>query len=697
MKMTLFCSWPVAGLALASLLLALHAQAVPAPEQILAGQGVEPEQASILMAWDEPSRTDGSLLHGLHFSARQNAPAEDLYYDDSGQVMSEGDLAWHGITPRNWAWRAVSQAAELPSANAPRKAETRPRPKSAGLPVERMALEAPDWETARLEDEQNAVGMPKGALRIGLLCALPQAIELRDSTKSLGEWRTLEDGARVWALTLESPDAEGLRLHCEWGAESGGAQVMVYPEGRPELSEGPYAGPGAFWTPTCFGDAVTIECVVPAGDGARISETPLLRIDRFAYQYRGLDSLPKAAGLCNISLPCHPDWLETGSAVGGIGSIGYDGMLWCTGTLVTDADPSATLPNFLTANHCVSTPYEADSVEIYWLYQAESCDGTIPDPATVPRTTGGAQFLVGSNADYGTDVTLLRLNETVPEGIVHAGFSTLAWPVGQRVICIHHPDGDYKRISFGAKSDHGSPTEGGEHMMPLSRFHEILWNDGTTEPGSSGSALFINTPETGQAIIGQLYGGYAACGLPEEPDYYGRFDVSWPLLEPYLGTVPAAEGEVPDEGEEEGEEEDEGEAEQTDTLLAGGILCVVADSESRTPILNATVTVSPGGALGVSHGRSGVYEFASLDAGAYSLLVSAPGFALQTENVSVPQAQYAVVQVMLEKKTPGDKLLAFAGCGVGVATGTDQAWDGLCLLAVALALALSRWAQKSLF
>tara|TARA_B110001469_G_scaffold32478_1_gene32964 strand:- start:386 stop:1606 length:1221 start_codon:yes stop_codon:yes gene_type:complete len=52
------------------------------------------------------------------------------------------------------------------------------------------------------------------------------------------------------------------------------------------------------------------------------------------------------------------------------------------------------------------------------------------------------------------------------------------------------------------------------------------WEDGVTEPGSSGSPLF----DQNHRIIGQLYGGYAACSGSVnngQADWYGRFGVSW--------------------------------------------------------------------------------------------------------------------------------------------------------------------------
>ena len=52
------------------------------------------------------------------------------------------------------------------------------------------------------------------------------------------------------------------------------------------------------------------------------------------------------------------------------------------------------------------------------------------------------------------------------------------------------------------------------------------WEDGVTEPGSSGSPSF----DQNHRIIGQLYGGAAACSGSVNNgayDYYGRMDVSW--------------------------------------------------------------------------------------------------------------------------------------------------------------------------
>ena len=84
------------------------------------------------------------------------------------------------------------------------------------------------------------------------------------------------------------------------------------------------------------------------------------------------------------------------------------------------------------------------------------------------------------------------------------------------------PDGDEKRISF--EDDPVATTSYFSSVSPGDGTHIYVedWDLGTTEPGSSGSPLF----DPNHRVIGQLHGGLAACGN-DDPDWYGRFSVSW--------------------------------------------------------------------------------------------------------------------------------------------------------------------------
>jgi subtilisin-like proprotein convertase family protein len=87
---------------------------------------------------------------------------------------------------------------------------------------------------------------------------------------------------------------------------------------------------------------------------------------------------------------------------------------------------------------------------------------------------------------------------------------------------IHHPDGEEKRISF-----ENQPTTLTSYLgtgIPGDGTHWRItdWDLGTTEPGSSGSPIY--NPQ--HQVVGQLHGGYAACGN-DDSDWYGAFHVSW--------------------------------------------------------------------------------------------------------------------------------------------------------------------------
>ena len=73
-----------------------------------------------------------------------------------------------------------------------------------------------------------------------------------------------------------------------------------------------------------------------------------------------------------------------------------------------------------------------------------------------------------------------------------------------------------KKISFDTDAAvHGT-------MAGAPCWQILTWEDGTTEPGSSGSGLW----DQDHHLIGQLFGGTASCGNNID-DFYGRLDISW--------------------------------------------------------------------------------------------------------------------------------------------------------------------------
>lgn len=512
---------------------------VPTSEQaaaFLAAQGYPTDQYTLLFVWCECSpRDESALVTGYRVAPADGSAPFDLYAAD-GRLLSREEQERLGVHEKSWEPRAVSafpEQAETVALKAPQPAT--PWSVRYGIGFAKTALLSPlDLSAYLEEDARTAESGEKGILRTGVFRDLAPPLETEAAAGSAGLWQPLPDGSYLWCVLIRSPGAIGLRLEISPMLLPADCEVFVYNAGDVKECYGPFtaadATSGSFWTPTCFADTVALEC--RAAPGVQ-PESVALRIPRIAHLYRDPVALLEAraqAGSCNLDVTCYPDWASTARGVGGLGTIGLTGALWCTGSLLVDLDPCTQTPYLLTANHCIPTVQRADSLEVYWLYQTDSCNGTAPPPATVPRTTGGADRLafMGGRADTGggNDFCFLRLRNDPPPGLTFLGWATNAPPLATPVTCVHHPRGDFKRITFGGLTNTDNPHS--------AWFHEVTWNAGTTEPGSSGSPLMRSAT---QQIIGQLWGGDASCATPTAPDYYGRFDITYIIIEDYLNSV----------------------------------------------------------------------------------------------------------------------------------------------------------------
>ncbi|HOD49642.1 MAG TPA: trypsin-like peptidase domain-containing protein [Candidatus Hydrogenedentes bacterium] len=511
----------------------------PEAAALLASQGYSPQDYQVLLSWRERARhIDAATITGYRVAPLDGAEPFDIYSDETGKLLSDKDLDKAGITPKRWDLPPVEQLPEV-SRQVAKSAESRPKP--LGPPKgaqagEWVLLDPVDMGKVLAEDLDSDNGLNKGAKRIGVFQELSRAIDVQGESATQGQWQTMSDGTRIWTIRIYSPEAVAQRVHFARLDLPQGAQIIVYNAGYPEEAYGPYTGPYPggtdLWASSCFSESVAVECVVPAG-------VPLARvhitIDKTAHIYVDFAKIQwtKAlgdAGSCNLDAACYGDWIQTSWGVGGIGSIGRIGVLWCTGSLIADSVPDTQIPYFLTAEHCIGSSYEANSVEVYWLWQRETCGGALTPVYDVPRTTGGADLMASSAASAGSDFALLRLRKQPPSELTYLGWSTSPQTVGASVACIHHPSGDYKRISFG-------DLIAGAAYSTVNR---VGWNEGTTEQGSSGSPLML--ADTHQ-IIGQLWRGTASCSMPREAggwDEFGRFDVTYPMVAAWLGPIEPA-------------------------------------------------------------------------------------------------------------------------------------------------------------
>lgn len=219
-----------------------------------------------------------------------------------------------------------------------------------------------------------------------------------------------------------------------------------------------------------------------------------------------------SSGACNINVNCDEanEWQTEKRSVA---LIVQGGSAQCSGALVNNTNNDGT-PYFLTANHCLSG--QVGSWVFYFNHEHEDCNGST---GPTNQSISGSE-LIASNG--GSDFALLLLDEDPPAdfNVQFAGWDATDVENVTEVTGIHHPAGDVKKICF----DEDGPEHG--FNAGAQTWYIDEWELGVTEGGSSGSPLF----DQNHRIIGQLYGGFAACSGSVnngQADWYGRFGVSW--------------------------------------------------------------------------------------------------------------------------------------------------------------------------
>lgn len=359
------------------------------------------------------------------------------------------------------------------------------------------------------------------------------------------QWEKTPSNGWKSALGFKLNDAFGLRMGVRISMLPGEAIVRVYSPERPEmvfqlsgaqilqmikinLDSGDLSDEGrTWWTPDIGHAHVVLEIELPPGvDVNNVSFT----IPAVSEIFENI-SLPTEQELrfakigesasCHLDSNCYDEHASKRNAVARMLFTRNGQTYVCSGTLLNDKEGSGT-PYFLSANHCISSQTVASTLQTDWFYRSPSCNNLTLSNST-SRRFNGATLLYASTE---TDISFMRLTDTPPAGATFAGWDASAQGFGASVVGIHHPRGDLQKISFGSLRGFTScfPGEGSEFSCfgTTGKFYTVNWSQGTTEGGSSGSAIWKDG-----YVIGTLYGGAAACTTTNSLDIYGRFDVAY--------------------------------------------------------------------------------------------------------------------------------------------------------------------------
>ena len=387
-----------------------------------------------------------------------------------------------------------------------------------GLPApSEVRLPAVDAEQLIAEDEARTAAGTKGPYRFGY----NHEVDL--GSDNHGTWHTLRNGDRVWRQSIVCPGAFSINFRFDRFVVPEGGRVFVYNDVGTffgAFTAASASGRTSLGVSQMPGSRITVEYHEPA----RVAGEGHLHIDRVTHAYRDVFRYAKDlgdSGPCNINVIC-PEGDDWRDQIRSVAIITTGGSGFCTGTLLNNCALDS-VPYFLTANHCLS-PDVADWV-FRFNWDSPVCDPTENGP--IDQTVSGCTMLTSSTT---TDMAFLQLNSIPPADydVFYSGWDK-SGTTPDSVCGIHHPSGDIKKISLSQSPITQSNIDLGTGAADC--WQVTVWNAGTTEPGSSGSALFNQN----KMVIGQLYGGAANCTNSVD-DYYGRFDISWPLLEQYLGT-----------------------------------------------------------------------------------------------------------------------------------------------------------------
>ena len=403
----------------------------------------------------------------------------------------------------------------------------------SGNPIIKVPVDFYIEDLRETDDWQAREGAPKPVSKL---------ISVDYTMENSGFHTILPSGENIWRLHLKADDAVMVMLYYSDFYIPQGGRLFIYSPDQCQLlgayTNRTHPSGGLFATEFIGGDELILEYV--ASDTSE--EKPRIRIAQIGYGYNAIalhsfcgDYPTGKSGDCNVNINCEEGdaWQNEKKGVCFMMQKIGNSCYICTASLMNNTAEDFK-PLILSANHCAyngsySSRASAEDM-MQWVFyfhrEREDCNNT--SLGIAQKTMTGCRLLVSTGLGGGSDGMLLQLNDMIPEdyNVFYNGWDVRG-EAALSGVCIHHPSGDYKKIST-----YSAATEAFTWRWEFTAARLAHWNVyfketangfGITEDGSSGSPLYNEN----KLVIGTLTGGGSTCTYPRGRNLYGSMNFHW--------------------------------------------------------------------------------------------------------------------------------------------------------------------------